>query len=131
MSKMIHPQLNRRVENIPKKTRYFDPKTCSQCIVVIAPYPSSLGGVYQPVETQRETPLPIDPYHCACEPPPKYQEIFTHHSFHESAQGICTTVVLGQDCTGSEEQITFFFFRCAENAGYAVKNYNNKSKGIK
>lgn len=47
---------------VPKKTRYFDPKTCSQCIVVVAPYPSSLGGVYQPVKTQRETPLPMDPY---------------------------------------------------------------------
>ena len=49
--------------DVPKKTRYFDPKTCSQCIVVVAPYPSSLGGVYQPVKTQRETPLPMDPYH--------------------------------------------------------------------
>lgn len=64
--KMIYPQLSRRGRgkrggNIPKKTRYFDPKTCSQCIVVVAPYPSSLGGVYQPVNTERETPLPMDP----------------------------------------------------------------------
>lgn len=34
-----------------------DPKTCSQCIVVVAPYPSSLGGVYQPGRTETETHL--------------------------------------------------------------------------
>lgn len=28
---------------------------CSQCIVVVAPYPSSLGGVYQPVTKHRHT----------------------------------------------------------------------------
>lgn len=44
----ISPSEVRGGENNPKKTRYFDPKTCSQCIVVVAPYPSSLGGVYQP-----------------------------------------------------------------------------------
>lgn len=104
--KMIYPQLSQRGENIPKKTRYFDPKTCSQCIVVVAPYPSSLGGVYQPVETQRETPLPMDPYHFVSAEP-KHLEIFTHRSFHGSARGICTTVVLWQDCTGSEKQIMF------------------------
>lgn len=36
-------------EIIRWKTRYFDPKVCSQCIAMAAPYPSSLGGVYQPV----------------------------------------------------------------------------------
>lgn len=39
-----------------KETGYFDPKTCSQCIVVQVPYPSSLGGVYQPVRTATEAP---------------------------------------------------------------------------
>lgn len=53
--KMIYPQVKSEGGNIPKKTRYFDPKTCSQCIVVVDPYPSSLGGVYQPVKTERET----------------------------------------------------------------------------
>lgn len=33
-------------ENIPKE-KQDDPKMCSQCIEE-APYPSSLGGVYQP-----------------------------------------------------------------------------------
>lgn len=63
---------------------------------------------------------------CLRPPPPKYGEIFTHHSFHESARGICTTVVLGQDCTGSEEQF-ILFFRCVENADYAVQNYNQST----
>lgn len=34
-----------------------DSKTCSRCIVVEAPYPSSLGGVYQPEGTERQTQL--------------------------------------------------------------------------
>lgn len=45
-------------EIIRWKTRYFDPKVCSQCIVMAPPYPSSLGGVYQPVGKQGETPAP-------------------------------------------------------------------------
>lgn len=62
---------------VPKKTRYFDPKTCSQCIVVVAPYPSSLGGVYQPVRTQRETPLPMDPYRRVSTEPQPFRYLLT------------------------------------------------------
>lgn len=55
--KMTRLHLGRRGREIIRwKTRYFDPKVCSQCIVMAAPYPSSLGGVYQPVGKQGETP---------------------------------------------------------------------------
>lgn len=74
--KMMHPQISQRGEVIPKKTRYFDPKTCSQCIVVEAPYPSSLGGVYQPVR-QKETPLPMDPYQCVSTKPKSFKNIYS------------------------------------------------------
>ena len=57
--KMIYSQLSQTGEDIPKKTRYFDPKTCFLCIVVAALYPSSLGGVYQPGRTDtRKTVCP-------------------------------------------------------------------------
>lgn len=52
--KMMHPRLVRRRGKYSKEAGYFDPKTCSQCIVVQAPYPSSLGGVYQPARTGRQ-----------------------------------------------------------------------------
>ena len=73
----ISPVKSEREEHIPKKTRYFDPKTCSQCIVVVAPYPSSLGGVYQPVNTEKETPLPMDPYHRVSTEPGQFRNIYS------------------------------------------------------
>lgn len=75
--KMIYPQLSQREEKIPKKTRYFDPKTCSQCIVAVAPYPSSLGGVYQPVKAEREIPLQNHPYHCVSIEPQPSRKIYS------------------------------------------------------
>lgn len=62
------------------------------------PYPSSLGGVYQPVKGWKE------PLSQKIPNPTTVSQPFTHRSFRESAQGICMTVVLLRDCTGSEKQ---------------------------
>lgn len=93
--KMMHPRLVRRRGKYSKEAGYFDPKTCSQCIVVPAPYPSSLGGVYQPAGTGRQALSQGIPH------PATFSPTCTHRSFHESARGICMTVVLWRDCTGS------------------------------
>lgn len=82
-----------RVGNNPGgKQDTLTQEVCSQCIMMAAPYPSSLGGVYQPVgETGRHCDrricnTPTDTATLACKS--------TYRSFHESARGICTTVVL-------------------------------------
>lgn len=95
--KMMHPRLVGRRGKYSKEAGYFDPQTCSQCIVAPAPYPSSLGGVYQPARTATQA-LSLGTTHTR---PATPSHTCTHRSFHESARGICTTVVLWRDCTGS------------------------------
>lgn len=83
-----------------KKRGYFESETCFPCIVVIAPYPSSFGGVYQPVTTGKRKYFAIRSIQL-CLMSHYHSENLTYHFFHGSAQVICTTVVLWQDCTGS------------------------------
>lgn len=58
--KMMHPRLVRRRAKYSKEAGSGDPETRCQCIVAQAPYPSSFGGVYQPVRTGRQAPQPQD-----------------------------------------------------------------------
>lgn len=69
-------------------------------------YPSSLGGVYQPEQkiTQEVAIVPTGVYiiNIIYYSSSYGLIIGTYHSFRESGPGICMTVVLWQDCTGSE-----------------------------
>lgn len=74
--------------------------TWFQCTVAAGPYPSSLGGVYQP--GGKHNHIWWDGYTTvSLQRNNNNNKSTTHHSFHESAPGICMTVVLWQDCTGS------------------------------
>lgn len=87
-----------------------DPMTGSQCIVEAAPYPSSLGGVYQPGRANKRLCSCFFKRYMLITKPLK---TVTHRSFRESAPGICTTVVLWQDCTDSTiQEITLSIKHC-------------------